>query len=1209
LSTGDQASSIIGTSIAIIAFVLSLRAGRGESRAPGTPRWRRWVVLAVALVAFAFLIQLVPGVRAGAGVFVGVAFIGAAASAAAYGWRLRRRAGTPPPSLMLLAQAQVTDGGRHRYRFFGGTPPTLVDVYVRRRVQRTGSGRVEATAALRIEEVLGAGGHVLLVGGPGAGKSAMVARTVADSALALSDGRAGTPACSYAVAVHAADLIDQQLADAVAACCKRDLNIDVEPDLFAAEPLPGGRWRVLVDGLDEILDASARAVVLGKLQVLIREPPRAHEFLITTRPLAADEMSVLRSTGIDEYDLRPFDGDDLARFAERWFATRRPQHEREAARAQTAMFLARIAGARLSIVTRIPLLANIAAIVFETTRDGELPTSRAALYEQFITHLLHCRQEQEQAREEAQAALRGHGGPGDRLASWLTTDYNQTVDGMLDHLGDLYLRQPDTDLLHAAGAYLATKTAEDLVAILPDGTRLLRDLLLAAGVFDTRGDRLEFIHQSYAEFLASRHRAADFDIDDWRRQAIDPATRGIAAFAAARRTDSDSLIACLMTGSPPDPLAAGLLIADGVTSSRATRDDVLDALVTELRCESPVAPQCLTVLRELAVEADVLDRLHTLAASAQASPWTRAVVADAVAEVDRVRGVSLLRAVIADADETTDDAVRQWAIDALQRHHADIGPTEWVARRRRGGQPHGPIGSMARDALARMARDQQRGEDDRIEAAIRLSANGDADALRAIVNAADVNPAIRLRAASVIAARHGDRHPLMQMARRGTLATRYAAAVELHRLHDPVATDLLLAMIADGRGLPLSYGAAARLAAVGDHSHLADLAAAVDIPMPIAEAAARELAQTADADTLDRVLAASSLLRVRAWMLVGLLRHRGAGVAPQVHALLDDRRLRWAGVQSTLRRIELTAALAATGDDRACARLRRTATWHSSRWVRRNALVALAALGDTAAIQSLRNIAAARWRSPRRRVSAAVHLARLNPGMGTPELTELGESHRRSALRLAAATALAYSFDQRAPLTALILDQSVPTRFRTRALEHARNAGRRHTAAVQTEDRITSSAARRLFGRDIDPEYPPLPDDQRESVAELARRDDTPPRLRIVAAIVALSPSEAGDVLTTIASSAHTTAATRATAATRLTEIDAARGLAAQRAIINDRRIPRPLRWIVLASSDLLDLSEFATHRASLRVLENANYTSLARFALLSLREPAPPPT
>jgi hypothetical protein len=149
-------------------------------------------------------------------VFAGAAFIGAAASAAAYGWRLRRRAGIPSPALTLLAQAQVTDGGRHRYRFFGGTPPTLVDVYVRRRIQRTGSGRVEAAAAVRVEEVLGAGGHVLLVGGPGAGKSAMVARTVADSALAVFDGRGGTLARSYAVAVHAADLIDQQLADAVA---------------------------------------------------------------------------------------------------------------------------------------------------------------------------------------------------------------------------------------------------------------------------------------------------------------------------------------------------------------------------------------------------------------------------------------------------------------------------------------------------------------------------------------------------------------------------------------------------------------------------------------------------------------------------------------------------------------------------------------------------------------------------------------------------------------------------------------------------------------------------------------------------------------------------------------------------------------------------------------------------------------------------------
>jgi hypothetical protein len=1195
VSTGDQIASMVGAAAAVVAVLLTIRGARMRERSAKRPRWPALGTV-VLLWTAAVAVRLIPGVPRVVAVGLGwsLAVLGVAVLVWAL-WRGRRR--SVPVALISLARAQIEDEARHRYRFFDRQPPTLVDTHVRPRVQPSAVENPGVAPIVKIDDVLAMPSHMLLVGGAGAGKSALVAVLVADSARTIISGQTSN---RCAVAVRALDIVDRHLADALAMACERDLKVPVEATRFTEPPVAGGRWDILIDGLDEIIDAGARGVLLSRLSTWVSGEPKIHRFLITSRPLATDEMHVLRRTGIAEYELRPFDRDDLARFAGRWFTARYPT-DQAAARAHAARFLARVAGARLGPVARIPLLASIAAVVYERADAGVLPTSRAALYDRFVEHLLDGRRELSEIHSTVRPRLLSRGQAGAKLAAWLDDEFHPIVNDLLDTVGEAAVSKHNAELTAVACQRIAAKGLGDLATVLPDGRRFVRDLLFATGVFVMNGDELSFAHQSFAEFFAARCLAATADTGSWRRRMADPATRSFAAFAVARRPDADRIAATLLSGSESDPVAAGTLVADGVPMAARTRTMVINGLVAELRRESARAPECLAMLRDLSIESDVLDRLTKLVNDDEVNPWTRVVVADAVADVDRTVGIALLRTVVSGGSGAVDNAVRRWAIDALNRHGADIGPVEWAARvgPTVGGEP-GPIGSLARQMLTRQALDDQRNEDDRIDAAIQLADNGDLAPLRALVDAPEVRYVSQLRAASAIADR-GDPGALLTLSSRGTIANRYGAAVELHWRGVPASIELLRTMAREGRGLPLSYGAAARLAELGELQPLVDLATWEDEPPGIAMAAARLLADRAGVEVLEAVVARAPDPRARAWALTGLVRHSRSGSREEVHKLLNDRRI------GRHQRFGLTARLAAAGDEEARKLLRRGID-AAPLLERLRRAVALAELGDPLGPAVLGGIARSRRHRTWERIQAAAELAGLDEYAGTAILTALTGRDQPAGLRLAAAIELAYHFSHLDPLVALVVDGSVPARYRVRALESVRKAGTRHIALVQTERVVSASAVSRLFGNDLDASYPPLPEDAAGPIAQLAYQESTPPRLRIAAAVTSLPREAAANLLETIAGTRALWVTTRATAAARLTDLDPARGLAAQRAIIQDRHIPRIFRWITLLASDLLDLSDFSAQRKLLNAMLEGGWQGLPRLAALAFIEPDPAP-
>ena len=144
----------------------------------------------------------------------------------------------------------------------------------------------------------------------------------------------------------------------------------------------GGSWRLLIDGLDEVVAPESRSEVLWRIRGLLADPG-PYRLIVTCRPLAPPELAELHGPGVGVYDLRPFDRLELGRFARRWFAARFPDDRRRAERT-AGRFLALVSGARLEPVARVPLLATIAALVYESADDRTLPSSRAALNLVFV---------------------------------------------------------------------------------------------------------------------------------------------------------------------------------------------------------------------------------------------------------------------------------------------------------------------------------------------------------------------------------------------------------------------------------------------------------------------------------------------------------------------------------------------------------------------------------------------------------------------------------------------------------------------------------------------------------------------------------------------------------------------------------------------------------------------------------------------------------
>ncbi|MEU8135745.1 caspase, EACC1-associated type [Streptodolium elevatio] len=457
---------------------------------------------------------------------------------------------------------------------------------------RSTSARPATVAPLRlVDEALALHRHLLILGGPGQGKSTL---TLQLASTLAAEFRADGGECLVPLRVTAAKLAD--LDGPWNTRVERALTDELGPFLDGALPpdlpafLPAEHTRLLiVDGLDEITNPEQRRAFIAMLGSRLQDEGVPYRLLITSRPLPRDELEFLNQLALGTYTLEPFSREQLAEFAGRWFGgTPNGRH-----RAQS--FLHQIGRAGVRELSRVPLLATIAAIVFREGESGALPTSRFRLYEQYFAYLdrdqtaMHHKQKA-RILDDLKYAHAVHV----QSVSYLFSHLRELV----EHLAESVVNVRDADaeprdLLRTALAWLDGQGCRPTRLQLPQWPTLVATFLGASGLFVLQGDRLRFVHYTFAEHIAADVRAAglpvEFDPEDaaWSTLLDEAQNANMQAWAVVvhhsnMHASGDAILTWLNGGGTQHQALAGTFLANGIEADERHASRFVDHVLHRL---------------------------------------------------------------------------------------------------------------------------------------------------------------------------------------------------------------------------------------------------------------------------------------------------------------------------------------------------------------------------------------------------------------------------------------------------------------------------------------------------------------------------------------------------------------------------------------------------------------------------------------------------
>ncbi|MBB5801114.1 uncharacterized protein (UPF0147 family) [Saccharothrix ecbatanensis] len=484
------------------------------------------------------------------------------------------RAPVLPHTIRSLLHTQIQAAEDLPHRLPGARRPSLAAVYVRQDLGGStdeprseppqpildGHGQlVEAPAppvarvavrppARAVREALDTDRHLVVVGGAGQGKSTLSLRLAADIAsrwFAEGDEPLTEPVVPLRVtarelAARRGVPFPEALADSARADYGSLLHSPLTADLLR-DRVAGCRWLLLIDGLDEVADADDRDRLVKALARCAADSP--YRVVLMTRPVDGGALAPLHRVGAVRYELQPFDEEALRRFAHNWFTAEGPD--------RADRFLRQIHAAHLDELVRVPLLATIAAVVFDQRGDRPLPDNQYELYEAYLAFL---------------RSDRAPSGP-----------FEQYRTPLLEHLGRVRL-ESDTSLREAA----TTWTRAHLMTTEPPRgwAEELTAFLASVGPLELRNDDLRFLHHSFAEHLAAtahaRTLATAFAPEETfvrLLHAARPRERGRFARAVAlhycrlRPAEADPMLHWLHSGDGEQHLLAARLLAKRLPAS------------------------------------------------------------------------------------------------------------------------------------------------------------------------------------------------------------------------------------------------------------------------------------------------------------------------------------------------------------------------------------------------------------------------------------------------------------------------------------------------------------------------------------------------------------------------------------------------------------------------------------------------------------------
>jgi hypothetical protein len=451
---------------------------------------------------------------------------------------LEMPSGTP---IHHLVRAQYQASERLNYRVVDDPSVTRSRVYVKQRLGRAGGRRtVEHSEPVEAETALSTHRHLLLTGAAGAGKTSLIGDIAHRSAawwLGEDDDR--EPPFGWVVAVRAparllasGDALLEKLAEAVSKELGSLLDEPVTAALFADPPVPGADWLLMVDGLDEIVDTRQRSFFLDAIGQRLGEFNDRFRFLVTSRPLGDEEFGRLRQRipkgyreRLGEYELALFDAAALRDFVKRWFRARAVTDGETRAGA----FMETVGDSRLRPVLATPLLATIAAFVYEQHPGPDFPLDRTGLYEAFVDQLVYEKRTEAKIWPALRAEFADDGPEAEAVARFLIDE----IEPCLEHLG------------HSAVFHQTDLTAESVLTWLrrrlPRMPRIadirarLDGLLVTTGVIVRLGPVFQFRHRSLAEYFAAGSLSReDGAVEVWSATVRQTGFDSLSAFTLAR---------------------------------------------------------------------------------------------------------------------------------------------------------------------------------------------------------------------------------------------------------------------------------------------------------------------------------------------------------------------------------------------------------------------------------------------------------------------------------------------------------------------------------------------------------------------------------------------------------------------------------------------------------------------------------------------------
>jgi hypothetical protein len=297
------------------------------------------------------------------------------------------------------------------------------------------------------------------------------------------------------VLVHADALTGgQPFPDAVADAVTRDLGTlldDAIPGGMLAEPSASGvPWLIMVDGIDEVLDATERAKALNAVSHRLRDP--LYRFLLASRMLPQAEFQTLTEAGFEHFDLQPLTEEESVLLARRWFQALGKDP------AVVDRIMTELLRGRLGQLARNPLIVTAVCVALADDPGHELPMSRADLYERLVTSLIGKPFTQFNALERLQNRVRQYG-----------DEPRRAVDRLLGNIRPLTEFLARRRLAQAVQRLLLDYAEEFPGSSLPpplDNATwrgILSEVLRQNGCLSQQGRDFAFIHQTVMEYLAA----------------------------------------------------------------------------------------------------------------------------------------------------------------------------------------------------------------------------------------------------------------------------------------------------------------------------------------------------------------------------------------------------------------------------------------------------------------------------------------------------------------------------------------------------------------------------------------------------------------------------------------------------------------------------------------------------------------------------------